>query len=65
MLNQLSPAWGSACSHHAILTPTWSGLRLEVLVACVLHLQDAKGKIRVYCRVRPLLEFEKNKRQVS
>lgn len=28
-------------------------------------LQDAKGKIRVYCRVRPVLEFEAAKRQVS
>jgi len=30
-----------------------------------LCLQDAKGKIRVYCRVRPVLEFEAAKRQVS
>jgi phage gp36-like protein len=28
-------------------------------------LQDAKGKIRVYCRVRPLLEFEAAKHQVG
>lgn len=28
-------------------------------------LQDAKGKIRVYCRVRPMLEFEAAKKQVS
>jgi hypothetical protein len=27
-------------------------------------LQDAKGKIRVYCRVRPMLEFEAAKNQV-
>jgi hypothetical protein len=47
------------------LTATSSGLRLDVLMAGVLCLQDAKGKIRVYCRVRPMLEFEKSKRQVS
>ncbi len=28
-------------------------------------LQDAKGKIRVYCRVRPLLDFEAAKHQVG
>jgi hypothetical protein len=33
-------------------------------VTCLLLLQDAKGKIRVYCRVRPLLEFEAAKHQV-
>jgi len=26
-------------------------------------MEDMKGKIRVYCRVRPMLPFEKNKGQ--
>lgn len=41
--------------------------REEVVARKRAHnaLQDAKGKIRVYCRVRPMLEFEAAKHQVS
>lgn len=28
-----------------------------------LQMEDLKGKIRVYCRVRPMLKFEKDKGQ--
>jgi phage gp36-like protein len=40
--------------------------REEVVARKRAHnaLQDAKGKIRVYCRVRPMLEFEAAKNQV-
>jgi phage gp36-like protein len=41
--------------------------REEVVARKRAHnaLQDAKGKIRVYCRVRPMLEFEAAKNQVG
>lgn len=67
MLGQRQPAYVTMLRPFGAmtLTATSSGLRLDVLVAGVLCLQDAKGKIRVYCRVRPMLEFEKSKRQVS
>eukprot|EP00775_Hariotina_reticulata_P011897 gene11897-12041_t len=41
--------------------------REEVVARKRAHnaLQDMKGKIRVYCRIRPLLEFEVAKQQVS
>jgi hypothetical protein len=41
--------------------------REEVVARKRAHnaLQDMKGKIRVYCRIRPLLEFEEAKQQVG
>jgi phage gp36-like protein len=41
--------------------------REEVVARKRAHnaLQDAKGKIRVYCRIRPMLEFEAAKNQVQ
>lgn len=41
--------------------------REEVVARKRAHnaLQDLKGKIRVFCRVRPMLDFEANKKQVG
>lgn len=41
--------------------------REEVIARKKAHnaLEDAKGKIRVFARVRPLLEFEAAKKQAS
>lgn len=59
-----------ACCPACLPTPFLTLLVCAWLACCpaclpLTHSQDAKGKIRVYCRVRPLLEFEAAKRQVG
>lgn len=76
VLMQKSMATRTTCRSHFFSCATLQARRLEeldrvyreeVVARKRAHnaLQDAKGKIRVYCRVRPMLDFEAAKKQVD